>query len=67
MFIELPNETRVNIDHIVRYNITDNNSIHINLIGAGFELINHDSVEGAKQTIIALDRAVGIKPLMIRK
>ena len=67
MFIELPNDIRVNSDHIINYILQENIIIIYTSSTECRIKLTHDSVEGAKQTQIALDRAIGIKPLMIRK
>ena len=72
MFIELPNESRINIDKIVSYYVLEKDgektpSIYIDLVGASYEKIKCTSVEEANLILFALDRAAGIKPLMIKK
>lgn len=72
MFIELPNETRVNTDLILRYYITysiANNvyTLHIVFKDEKYEYIPFDTEDEAKLALYALDRAIGVKPLIIRK
>ena len=67
MFIELPNETRINTDHIISYFLQGGNTLYIDLTGESYGNICFDTEQEAEYFIQALDRAVGIKQLMIRK
>ena len=72
MFIELPNEMRVNTDHISAYYIkySETNNVHtlwITFEEDSGEPISFETEEEAKLALYALDRAIGIKPLIIRK
>ena len=72
MFIELPNETRVNTDHISAYYIkySEKHNVHtlwITFEDESSEPISFKTEDEAKLALYALDRAIGIKPLIIRK
>ena len=72
MFIELPNEMRVNTDHISAYYIKYNEKNNVYTLWITFEdessePISFDTEEEAKLALYALDRAIGVKPLIIRK
>lgn len=72
MFIELPNEMRANIDHISVYYIKyseENKGYTLWIIfeDEGYEPISFDTEDEAKLALYALDRAIGVKPLIIRK
>ena len=72
MFIELPNEMRVNTDHISAYYIKYNEKNNVYTLWITFEdessePISFDTEDEAKLAIYALDRAIGVKPLIIRK
>ena len=72
MFIELPNETRVNVDHIISYHILYNRekkvyTLWIIFDNEGSEPISFETEEEAKLALYALDRAIGVKPIIVRK
>ena len=66
MFIELPNDERVNIDNIEMYKVKDNILI-IFFKGENLTKYEFSTKQEAEYFLQALDRAVGIKQLMIRK
>ena len=72
MFIELPSETRVNTDHIISYYILYSKKHNVYTLwiifeNEGSEPISFDTEDEAKLALYALDRAIGVKPLIIRK
>ena len=68
MFIELPNESRINIEHITKYYLHRNvTTLYIYLGVDSYEDITFPTKQEAEYFLQALDRAVGIKQLMIRK
>ena len=72
MFIELPNEMRVNTDHISAYYIKYIEKHKVYTLWITFkddcvEPISFDTEDEAKLALYALDRAIGVKPLIIRK
>lgn len=68
MFIEL-NEARMNTDHIISYGISNNDTtrIYICFIDGEINTTKYETEEDAKLALYALDRAIGVKPLIIRK
>ena len=68
MFIEL-NETRVNTDHIISYDISnkDATKLLICFVDGEINTTKYETEEEAKLTLYALDRAIGVKPIIIRK
>lgn len=67
MFIELPNETRINTEDISSYSLYKTTIIITLRTGDRYIDLKHDSLEDAKLALYALDRAIGIKPFVIRK
>ena len=69
MSIELPNEVRINTDKINKYYLYNNNNtkLYIDVDGESYADILFETKQEAEYFLQALDRAVGIKQLMIRK
>ena len=71
MFIEF-NDLRINSEHITAYcakHNTQNNTyvVWVEFTDGKSEPLSFNTEEEAKHTLYALDRALGVKPVIIRK
>lgn len=67
MFIEIA-EVRINTEHIVTYTLKGTLIQIQSSLGDDYPIyLDHNTEEKAKLTLYALDRAIGVKPIIVRK